>query len=223
MEESSLDGKPCVPSKLRNTAEESSCNGKTMASSTRSRSGTMFEPSTASRGVAWWISSLADSRAKTSPLVARETDSTGREVDCGERCEGSFLRWDRDSYSWKTHQCSLFGGWETFSETWPRWGMMRNGECWALTTPDTITAVTASGLLPTCLATDHKGGAVAPRPDNGKLRTDQWRDFVKMKYGLTYPHPTHSEIRSGWPEGWSDSKPLGMDRFREWLRLHGRF
>jgi site-specific DNA-cytosine methylase len=68
-----------------------------------------------------------------------------------------------------------------------------------------------------------QGGAKAPRPDNGKLRNDQWRDYVKMKYGLTYPHPTHSEIRLGWPAGWSDFAPLETDKFQAWRRLHGGF
>jgi len=78
------------------------------------------------------------------------------------------------------------------------------------------------GLLPTVTATDWKGGTVAIRKDRGNQRTDQWRDYVKIKCGLTYPHPTHSEIRMGWPTGWTELKPLETDKFQQWLRLHGK-
>jgi hypothetical protein len=27
----------------------------------------------------------------------------------------------------------------------------------------------------------------------------------------------------GWPIGWTDLKPLAMDKFLEWWRLHGGF
>jgi hypothetical protein len=74
--------------------------------------------------------------------------------------------------------------------------------------------------LPTPLATDWKGGTTAARKDNGKLRFDQWRDYIKLEYGMTYPHPTHSELRMGWPTEWTDLKPLGMDKFQAWQQQH---
>lgn len=47
----------------------------------------------------------------------------------GRRSCDSFVWFDRDSSSWKTWQLCLIGGWEEFSEIWPRAGLMRNGEC----------------------------------------------------------------------------------------------
>jgi hypothetical protein len=76
-------------------------------------------------------------------------------------------------------------------------------------------------LKPTLLATDYKGGTTSIRKDRGDLRMDQWRDYVKINYGLTYPHPTHSEVRMGWPTEWSALKPLEMDKFQQWLHSHG--
>ena len=38
-----------------------------------------------------------------------------------------FAIFDLDTSSWKTPTYSLFEGWESFSETWPRSGTMRNG------------------------------------------------------------------------------------------------
>jgi hypothetical protein len=88
--------------------------------------------------------------------------------------------------------------------------------------PDMTISEIGSGLLPTMLATDWKGGTTAIRQDKGLQRFDQWRDYVKIKFGLTYPHPTHSELRMGWPKEWTDLKPLEMDKFRQWQDSHGK-
>lgn len=218
-----LDGEPSALWKSTPFAPDDSCSDKMKDTFHRSPFGMMFVPSTESHGeelLTWYREGF---RAKTSAQQEPATVSTGSEADSGENLSGSFARYDHDAHLWRTAQCSLFGGLTEFLGIWPRWGSMRNGACWERTTPDSITAVSESGLLPTPLATDCKGGAKAPRPDNGKLRNDQWRDYVKMKYGLTYPHPTHSEIRLGWPEGWSDFAPLATDKFQAWRRLHGRF
>jgi hypothetical protein len=221
--EHSSDGARFAPWKLTPTAPDDSCSDKMKDTFHRSPFGMMFVPSTDETGAALLMWCLEASRARTSVVQEQATDSTENAADCGENLPGSFAKYDRASRSWRTRQFSLLGGLTEFSETWPNWGLMLNGECLALTTPDSITAVSESGLLPTPLATDCKGGAKAPRPDNGKLRNDQWRDYVKMKYGLTYPHPTHSEIRLGWPAGWSDFAPLETDKFQAWRRLHGGF
>jgi hypothetical protein len=35
-------------------------------------------------------------------------------------------------------------------------------------------------------------------------------------------NPTWVEWLMGWPLGWTDSKPLGTDKFRQWLQQHGK-
>jgi hypothetical protein len=99
-----------------------------------------------SHGVDWWMSSLAASHAKISAQPVRAQDSTASEAASGLKCLGSLARFDLDSRSWKTHQFSLLGGLESFSETWPKWGMMRGGECWELSTPELRTSENESGL-----------------------------------------------------------------------------
>jgi hypothetical protein len=69
--------------------------------------------------------------------------------ECGEKWRGSFTKYSPDSCSWKTHQCSLLGDLEEFSETWPKWGLMRNGECWEQPMLVQTTNVTGYGLSPT--------------------------------------------------------------------------
>ena len=45
------------------------------------------------------------------------------------------------------------------------------------------------------------------------------REFVRV-FGR--PHPTIHEWLMGWPEGWSDTKPLAMDKYRSWQQqLYG--
>ena len=125
------DGEQSVPSKLRSTREASSCNAKKTGSSTASRSGTTCAPSTASRGAERSISSAEVSRARTSAAQGEGSALSAESgADCGESMHGSFARFDRATASWKTAQCLLLGGLESFSGTWPRSGMMRRGRCY---------------------------------------------------------------------------------------------
>lgn len=148
--------------------------------------------------------------------------SKGSGVDCGPKWSGSFARFNPSSFSWKTRQLSLFGGLEEFSETWPAWGLMQGGECWELKTPEGVMRGNGGGVLPTPLASDWKGGTNQPHSKTGKLRDDQFRHWLKIHFGLTYPIPAHSEAVMGWPIGWSDFKPLEMDKFRWWQEWHGK-
>ena len=215
-------GEPLQPLKSKITHAEFYCNGKLMDSYLDSLSGTTFALLMENHGQEKSTSSQVDFLAKTSLQSEKEMDLMAKDQDCGQKWQGSFVKWDPDTFSWRTHQCSLLGGLDEFLETWPQWGLMQDGECWELTLQDLTISETESGLLPTVLATDWKGGTTASRPDNGKLRFDQWRDYVKLKHGMTYPHPTHSELRMGWPTNWTDLKPLEMDKFLLWRQQHGR-
>lgn len=92
-----------------------------------SRFGTMCEVSTGSHGGDSLMWCQAGSRAKTYPVQEKEPGSRASEADCGRRCAESFARYDRDSRSWRTAQCLLAGGWEPYSGTWPKQGMMLRG------------------------------------------------------------------------------------------------
>ena len=177
-----------------------------------SQFGMTYAPLTESLGEELLKSYRAVFLAKTLVPLVQVTDLTEKDQECGQKWLASFVKYDPNMSSWKTHQCSLLGDLDEFSGTWPQWGLMQDGECWELTLPDLTISDTESGLLPTVLATDWKGGTTAARQDNGKLRFDQWRDYVKLKHGLTYPHPMHSEMRMGWPVGWTDLKPLETDK-----------
>jgi hypothetical protein len=108
---------------------------KTTAAFTLSQSGTTFAPLTESRGEAVLMSFLAAFPARTCRLQARAPGSPESVQDSGESSPASFAKWSPATSSWKTPQLSLIEGLTSCSVTWPRWGMMRGGECLELTRP----------------------------------------------------------------------------------------
>ncbi|MEX3614075.1 MAG: hypothetical protein VB141_10085 [Burkholderia gladioli] len=119
-----------APLNLIPTPKQSSSRGKTTAPFLRSRFGMTFEPLTADLGAELLTSWLAGFPAKTSAQPELVTVSTASEAVSGPKWLGSFAKYDLSASKWKTAQCSLLGDSDEFSETWPRWGSMRNGECY---------------------------------------------------------------------------------------------
>lgn len=225
-EVNSLGGALSAPSSLTPTPAASSWPDKTTDASTPFQSGTTCEPSTDARGLALWMSSLAASRARSfqpnRPSMETASGLKDREAGCGQNTSESLAKYDPATHSLRTAQCLLFEDSTECFATLPRWGMMRSGVLSELTPPATITFANEFGLLPTVMASDWKGGTTAIRKDRGDQRLDQWRDYVKCKYGMTYPHPTHSELRMGWPAGWTDCAASATDKFQAWLNSHGK-
>ena len=219
-------GIPCAPSSGTPTPQAYLSPDRTTEAWNRFPSGMTCEPLTANHGEALLTWFREDSRAKICPakplFTTGSTALTASAADSGASLPVSWAKYDRATHSLRTRQCLLFEDSTECCATLPRWGMMRAGDVSERTPPDWITNANESGLLPTVLATDWKGGTTAIRKDRGDLRTDQWRDYVKIKYGLTYPHPTHSELRMGWPQGWTELAALGTDKFQQWLRSHGK-
>ncbi len=241
-----LDGAPSALSSLLPTLEACSLPASETATLSPSPSGMMYAPSTASHGGGTSTSSPGASPARISASQGRVLDSTASAAGSGERWPASLARWDPDTSSWKTPQLSLLGGLESFSETWPQWGSMRNGECWARMMPALPTSESASGfLLPTLTVCGNynRKGASAQSGDGlatalAKMATLCARDYrhpgrsridrTGSTAGECPPqqvggplNPPWCEWFMGWPVGWTESKPLEMARFRQWLRLHG--
>ncbi|MDN7894562.1 hypothetical protein QZM93_38870 [Burkholderia cepacia] len=119
-----------APLNLIPTPKPSLSLGKTTAPFLRSRFGMTFEPLTADLGGELLTSWLAGFHARTSAQQAPATGSTANEAGSGPKWLGSFAKYSPSESKWKTAQCSLLGDSDEFSETWPRWGSMRNGECY---------------------------------------------------------------------------------------------
>ena len=69
------------------------------------------------------------------------------EVQCGNTWQELLARYNQDTALWKTAQCSLLEGLEQSLEIWPRWGSMRNGECYRQPMLAQITKEKEFGLL----------------------------------------------------------------------------
>ena len=145
------DIEPFVRSKLNLTAEKSSCNDSETASCRGSRSGTMCEPSTESRGEELQTLCAEASPAKILVLPETGQESQENDQDCGQNLHGSLAKYDPITHSLKTHQCLLFADSMQLCLTLPDWGMMRDGVLWEQTTRVRPTEESESGywLTPT--------------------------------------------------------------------------
>jgi len=73
------------------------------------------------------ISYAVDFRVRISVLQERVRASTANALDSGANSPESLAKYDPSTSSWKMSQRCLVEDLETFSETWPRSGTMRNG------------------------------------------------------------------------------------------------
>jgi hypothetical protein len=147
LEENFLDGTQSAPLSGCHTQQAYCAPDKMTAFSRLSRFGMTFKPLTENHGEELLMLYLAGFHAKTSVLPEKAQESTEHEAGCGNKWHASFTKFDPASSSWKTHQCSLQGDLEPFLETWPQWGLMRDGECWEQQTLEQTIKGTEFGLL----------------------------------------------------------------------------
>ena len=152
---SSSDGEQSVPSSGSRTQLAYCAPDKMTEFSKLSRFGMTYKPLTVDRGEELLTLYLAASRVKTSAQQEKAQELTESAQECGEKWHASFTKYDLDSSSWKTHQCLLLGDLEEFSETWPQWGLMRNGECWEQRMLEQTIRGTESGLSPNGVDSFH--------------------------------------------------------------------
>lgn len=327
-EANSLDGELFAPLRSSDMPVTYLWLDKTKESLTLFQFGMMSDPSTENHGevLLTWYQGVF--RAKISHVREKERGLKGPAAACGESLPESLGKYDRGTCSWRTVPSSGEEGLIVSPETWPAWGMMRNGElyplqmsgppilgreCGSYPTPTANMGERGGrgdliGLLrgyqyskprykmlalkyPTPQKADCKTKAQLPRKKQdrqtrsetpGSYRADLADHVV---YGgiptpQIYPTPTRSaanqgqnqpdgrrgqtlvgasrgqmwstpttstggpepegktgrklvtqvqgqlnpswvEWLMGWPIEWTDSKPLGMDKFRQWQLLHG--
>ena len=142
------DGEQSAPLNWNHTQLAYCAPDKMTAFSRLSQFGMTFKPLTENRGEALLMSYLGAFHAKTSAQPEKAQELTESAVVCGSTWHASFAKYDHDTSLWKTPQCSLLGGLESFLETWPQWGLMRDGECWEQRTLEQTIKGIESGLLP---------------------------------------------------------------------------
>ena len=145
---------------------------------------------TATRGEELSMSYPVDFRVKTLAWPGRDWDWLESVADYGVRCSASFAKWDQNTSSWKTRQCSLLGGLTSYLGIWPRWGLMRDGECWALPMLEPRTYGSEFGLWPT-----------------------------PCKFDQTKSMPHELEIRNGRPTTISSKGKTGSSPLRAWAAV----
>ena len=262
--ENSLDGEQSVQSS-GNPIQLAYCAPDKMTDFSRlSRFGMMFKPLTDIPGEELSMSSVVAFHVRTLARQEKVQELMESDQECGEKWRASFTKYDPNLSSWRTHQCSLLGDLDEFLETWPQWGLMRDGECWEQQMLAQTIRGTESGLSPNGVDSFHTpnttgldGGSNSrkalkkhqetwPTPTVGCVEGGEQSDRVEQtqsggyilrklnKPNMTYGaklsdailyeekkknktvggklNPTWTEWLMGWPLGWTDLKPLEMDK-----------
>lgn len=174
--ESCSDGEPYVQLSVMPTQQQFWRNDKMTDCSIFSRFGLTYQVLTESRGEAVLMSFLAGFPAKTfqQPEAAQESTESGQGY--GVNLHESLAKYDPDACSWKTPQLSLLGGSDEFSETWPRWGSVRDGVAWLRPTAVPLTDDKESGLwpTPTVSGNHNRKGASATSGDGLATAVKKW-------------------------------------------------
>ena len=215
----SLDGEQSAPLNGNPTQQAYCAPDKMMGFSKLSRYGMTYKPLTDNHGQELLTLYLAGFHARTSQPLEKEQELTASDQECGKKWLASFVKYDHDSSLWKTHQCSLLGDLEPFLETWPQWGLMRDGECWEQQTLEQTIRGTESGLSPNGLDSFHTpnttgldGGSnsrralkkrLLPTPDASQRGpTKDYNPLAKSQSGRTlqsfaakFPTPQASDHR----------------------------
>ena len=149
------DGEQFVPLSGNHTQQAYCAPDKMTDFSRLSRFGMTFKPLTESRGNDLLMLYLVDFHAKTLVQQEKEPELMESVQECGGKWQGSFTKYDQDMRLWKTHQCSLLGDLDEFSEIWPQWGLMRDGECWEQQTLEQTIRGIGSGFSPNGVDSFH--------------------------------------------------------------------
>ena len=150
-------------------------NDKMMDHSNLSRFGLTLQLLTESRGEELLTLYRADFPVKTSALQEKAQGSKAKEADSGQRWSELLTKYDPVLFLWKTCQLSLLEDLELSLETWPKWGMTRNGVAYQRQKLEPITSESVFGFwVPTPTASDGTSGSVIGKDDT----------YYKTKTGL---------------------------------------
>ena len=230
--DTSLVGEQSVPLNGKNTQQAYCAPDKMTDFSRLSQFGMTYKPLTENLGEKLLMLFLEDFHAKTFQPQEKAQELMENEAGCGEKWQGSFVKYNQDSCSWKTHQCSLLGDLDEFLETWPKWGLMRNGECWEETALELTQNGNEFGFWPTPTKSDgtqhgkekwiknsrSKRISLGKTPPTEKITYAYYEADIPMKF-----FPEISEELMIWPRGWTHLGQLETDKFQAWLQQHGEF
>jgi hypothetical protein len=214
LEDTSLDGEQSVQSNGKPIPQAYCAPDKMTDFSRLSRFGMMYKPLTENLGEELLTLYREGFHAKTSAQLEKGQELTENEAECGEKWRASFTKYDLDTRSWKTHQSSLLGDSEEFLETWPQWGLMRDGECWEQEMLEEFISESEFGLqLPTTGANEGKGSSKKRYRNSPHFRGAKTSEALRIcETDPIYLNPLFAELIMMWPLGWTDLKPLETDK-----------
>lgn len=219
----SWDGAPSAQLNVMPTEHKFSHKDKTMDHSRLSRFGLTCAVLTADRGedLLTWYRAASPARTSVTPAIRKV--SMESEAGSGKSKLASLAKLDRASRSWKTSQHCFLEGWESFSKTWPRWGLMLDGECWELPTLAATRPVKGYGLWPTLKASDGEQRTsnlnyfkrrLSVAPDLPVIVALSTPPTTRGFYGRL--SPDWCEWLMTWPIKWTELEPLATGKIREW-------
>ncbi len=244
------DGEPSVQSNGNPIQQAYLPPDRMMVFSRLSRFGMTFKPLTEDRGKELLTSYLEVFRAKTYQQQEKEPGSTGLEVECGTTWQESSEKYSQNMSSLKTALPYVLEDLSESSKTLPRSGMMRDGQYWEQPMSVLRTKEIGCGLwlTPTVCGNYNRKGASATSGDGLATAIMKWptpncQDHkagmsnspgrqqislprsVAISLGVTQKecgglNPTWVEWLMGWPLGWTDLKPLEMDKYQQWQQQH---
>ncbi len=205
------------------TPHRFSRNDKMMEFSSLSRFGLTCAVLTESRGEELLMSFLAGFPARTLARTVTVPALKVRVPGYGLKWQESSMRYDLSLSAWKTLQGSEEKVLPWLSVILPKWGMSANGFVYQHPIAERPTKETVSGLWPTA-----KASIRGDCPSERLRKTPDLPSAIKMRPlpdGNAPPqngqlNPEWVEWFMGWPIGWTELKPLAMDRFREWQQQH---
>ena len=218
----SLDGEQSVQSSGNPIPQAYCAPGKMTDFSRLSRFGMTFKPLTENLGEELLMSYQEAFRVPTFQLQEKEQELMEKPLECGEKWLASFAKYDPSTHSLKTHQCLLFEDSTEFCATLPKWGLMLNGECWEHQKLEQTTNEKEYGLLPTPCARDGRGArSLQAQKKASRGATNSLPDYLRILQNWQYPPVVVAEYMMGWPVGWTDLKPLEMDKSHFVPQPHG--
>lgn len=160
----------------------------------RLRSGLISSPSRGESFADWWTSSLADTRASHSQLLASDSEAKTRDT-CGRLSQAAFDFFNLESASLKTSRATLPKGCITSCLTWEDWVIEQRGEFSARLNAARLISGSGSLSWPTATARDFRDTGDLSSSDyraDGKLRKDVLPRAVDLDrrghYGSTKIH-----------------------------------
>jgi len=217
-----LDGEQFAPSSENLTPQAYLSSDRMMAFSTRSLSGMTFALLTEDLGEAllMWFRGAFPVKTLALPDMGQASRENGQGF--GKKWTESLARFCLESFSWKTHQCSLLGGGYESLQTLPEWGMWDATELWGHQPRVQYVKARESGLSllrPTAQCWKawtflRISSLVRKNHADGNIQEQSARCLNKMITAES------NEILMQWPPKWTDLKPLETDKIHTWRQRH---